>query len=273
MKTQPLRLLLAENSDEDASRMLDALKRDGFELECRRVVTAEDFRLALEPGNFDIILCDSVMLGLGALEILRDSGWDIPLVVVAGTDGEAEAVGAMRRGAADYLLKENLLRLGAVVEREIRFAGRIIECARATGKLREGDALLRIASETARLGGWIADFRDNRVHWSDEVCAIHEMPPGTSQAFDDALRFIAPECRERVVGFFKSCLSDGSPFDEEMQVLTARDRPGVGAPDRESDPGRWRRDHPHPGRLAGHHLEQTGGSTLEAAGVQPVPHQ
>lgn len=214
MKTQPLRLLLAEKSDEDASRIIDALKRNEFAVNCRRVVTAEDFRLALEPGNFDIILCDDVMLGLDALEILRKSGCDIPLVVVSSSAGEAEAVGAMGCGAADYVLKENLTRLGAVVEREIRAAGAASAC----------DALLRIASQTARLGGWIADFTHSRIYWSDEVCAIHEMPTGTSQTFDDAMRFIAPEWRDRVVGFFKSCLSDGSPFDEEMQVLTAGDR-------------------------------------------------
>ncbi len=232
MKPHPLRLLLAEKSDENASLILGALKRDGFAVECRRVVAADDFRQAVEPGNFDVIvLCDGVMLGLDALEILRQSGCDVPLVVVSSGAGEAEAVVAMRRGAADYVLKENLTRLGAVVEREIRaagtaaaVAGSLIESARAAGKLREGDALLRIASETARLGGWIADFKENRVHWSDEVCTIHEMPPGTSQAFDDAMQFIAPEWRERVVRFFKSCLADGSPFDEEMQVLTAGDR-------------------------------------------------
>jgi DNA-binding NtrC family response regulator len=73
-----------------------------------------------------MILCDYAMPSFGAfeaLEILRESGKDIPLIIVSGAIGETEAVKAMRHGAADYLLKDNLIRLGAAVERELREAG------------------------------------------------------------------------------------------------------------------------------------------------------
>lgn len=126
MTLTPLRLLLVEDSDDDALLVSTALERQGYDLESRRVMTADGFRAALADGGFEIILCDFTMPSFDAfeaLEILRESGMDIPLIIVSGTIGDAEAVKAMRHGASDYLLKDNLIRLGVAVERELRDAG------------------------------------------------------------------------------------------------------------------------------------------------------
>lgn len=391
MTRKSLRLLLAEDCDDDALLVVSALERQGFEISSTRVMAADDFRNALRAVNPDIILCDFVMPSfdaMEALEILHESRMDVPLIIVSGTIGETVAVDAMKRGASDYLLKDNLIRLGAAVDRELReattrrqkrlvdgvsqsqseilelildgeslpailsritqgivefspdrvacsimLAGRddqslqvgassgfsadfftelesvfaggghcpclaamesgemvvfedisrqsdsvmfrdimrrdglrscwsvplftstrnllgtlaiyqhaphaptegeirwvesarklaclAIERSRAAEQLRASEGLLRIASEAAHIGGWIVDFEGSRIIWSDQVCAIHEVPPGTSPAFDEALEFYAPEWRDRISMVFERCLFDGQPFDEELEIITA----------------------------------------------------
>lgn len=125
MTRTPLRLLLVEDSDDDATRVTTALEEQGYEFEYKRVTTDEGFRKALRNGGFELILCDFTLPSFGAfeaLELLRKSGLDIPLIIVSGPLAEAEAVRAMKQGATDYLLKDNLIRLGAAVEREVRDA-------------------------------------------------------------------------------------------------------------------------------------------------------
>ena len=80
--------------------------------------------------------------------------------------------------------------------------------------------LLDIASRSAHIGGWEVDLRSDRVFWSDEVCRIHEMPPGTSVAIADGIRYYAPEWRARITEVFTACAREGTPYDEEMELLT-----------------------------------------------------
>ncbi len=91
-------------------------------------------------------------------------------------------------------------------------------------RLRQNQALLQIAGRAARLGGWSVDLADARITWSDEVCAIHEMPPGTAPTAQQALAFYAPEFRELVTAHVQACARDGTPFDHEVQVITATQR-------------------------------------------------
>ena len=122
---KPLHLLLAEDSEDDAFLVLNALEGQGFEVRSTRVDSAAGFRDALAGASFEMILCDYMMPGFGAfeaLEILDQKSIDVPLIIVSGAIGEAVAVEAMRSGAADYILKDNLIRLGVAVERELREA-------------------------------------------------------------------------------------------------------------------------------------------------------
>lgn len=86
----------------------------------------------------------------------------------------------------------------------------------------QSDVLLRVASRTARLGGWSYELGRDHVLWSDEVCSIHDMPVGTSPCTEDAIQFYAPEWRERIMHLFNSCARNGTPYDEEMEIISAR---------------------------------------------------
>jgi signal transduction histidine kinase len=118
-----VRLVLVEDSDDDALLVVHELQRGGYEPLVTRVQTSRDFRAALDGDPPEIIISDHTIPGYGGLAALADlkaSGKDIPFILVSGTVGEEMAVSAMRAGAHDYVLKGDLTRLPAAVERELK---------------------------------------------------------------------------------------------------------------------------------------------------------
>jgi signal transduction histidine kinase len=110
---QPLRVLHLEDSELDHELMLAHLRRGGLVVEPRRVDNEADFLRALDD-RWDAIISDYNLpgfSGLVALDLLMARGGDVPFILVSGEIGEDTAVEAMRNGASDYLLKNNLARL------------------------------------------------------------------------------------------------------------------------------------------------------------------
>ena len=90
--------------------------------------------------------------------------------------------------------------------------------------LRGKVALLRLAGHAARLGGWSVSLPDAHVTWSDEVCAIHEVAPGAAPGLEQALAYYPPEFRAFIGERFEECARDGTSFDVEVQIITAKGR-------------------------------------------------
>ena len=119
---QPLRVLHVEDSVPDHELALLHLLRAGLRIDCSRVDTEDGLRHALATQRWDVVLSDFNLPGFNGLraqEILRESGQDLPFILVSGEIGEDTAVAAMRNGADDYLLKNNLSRLAPAVEHAI----------------------------------------------------------------------------------------------------------------------------------------------------------
>lgn len=116
-----LRVLHIEDSELDHELTLAHLRRGGLQVHTLRVDSEAGFRAALrEP--WDVVLSDFNLpgfSGLMALEVLKESGQLVPFILVSGEIGEDTAVEAMRTGASDYLLKNNLARLVPAVEHAI----------------------------------------------------------------------------------------------------------------------------------------------------------
>ncbi len=94
----------------------------------------------------------------------------------------------------------------------------------AETRLRDRERLIQIAAEVARIGGWEVDLDANRAIWSDEVCRIHEVAPGTIAPVEEGIAFYAPEWRERITQVFSACARAGVGYDEELQIITAKGR-------------------------------------------------
>lgn len=96
----------------------------------------------------------------------------------------------------------------------------VTEHKRAEEKLAAQYRLLRVAGKTARFGGWGVDLKANKCTWSDEVAAIHEMPPGYSPTVQEGISFYGVEWRERITQVFTACAEKGIAYDEELQIVT-----------------------------------------------------
>ncbi|MBN1498678.1 MAG: PAS domain S-box protein [Spirochaetes bacterium] len=91
----------------------------------------------------------------------------------------------------------------------------------AEEKLKDNFSLLRIAGEKAKLGGWSIILEEDKVIWSDEVAAIHEMPAGYSPSLQDGFNFYPPEWHGKITELFTNCAKNGISYDEELEILTS----------------------------------------------------
>lgn len=122
---QPLRVLIIEDSENDALLLEIELQRAGYEPVCERVETRDAMSAALARQRWDVVIADYVMPrfnGLEALALVKANGLDLPFIIVSGHITDSTAVAAMKAGAHDYVMKDNLARLGPAVQRELREA-------------------------------------------------------------------------------------------------------------------------------------------------------
>src|SRR5690348_10911289 len=165
----PLRVLIAEDSDDDARLLLAELQRAGFEPASERVDNSTAMRAALDRQAWDLVIGDYSMpafSGPAALALLRERDLDTPFIFVSGTIGEDVAVEAMKAGAQDFLTKGNLRRLIPAIQRELRDTEVRRERRRAQTALLER---ARLAELTSEVGGALT--RGGGLRETLQLCA------------------------------------------------------------------------------------------------------
>jgi PAS domain S-box-containing protein len=215
---QPISVLLVEDSPGDAELLLRQLRRAGFDPTWTRVDNEEDLRAALQPG-LEVVLSDYKMpqlTGLRALDVLNASGLEVPFILISGTIGEDLAVSAMRAGAADYLMKDRLGRLGtavahALAERKLRRERR-----RAEELLRETVESMTAAQEIGNFGSWEVgltaqgEWEGGAIRWSAQCFRIFGFEPGEFDVtFDRLLEAVHAEDRAAFRSALQATAHDG----------------------------------------------------------------
>jgi hypothetical protein len=157
---KPLRVLFIEDSEHDTELVCWELKRGGFAVDYRRVDTEADFLAALAGAEWDLIISDFSMPhfdGLAAFNLFNKQGSDIPFIFVSGAMGEERAVQAMKAGARDYILKGQLGRLNAAVQRELREAES--RARRREAEVAKAREQRRLAVALQATGAGVFEFR------------------------------------------------------------------------------------------------------------------
>jgi diguanylate cyclase (GGDEF)-like protein/PAS domain S-box-containing protein len=217
-----IRVLLTEDVAADAELEVRELKRAGLRLTHRIVDAEESFTRALQEFAPDVILSDFSMPGfdgMAALSVAREICPDTPFVFVSGTIGEEYAIRALKNGATDYVLKSNLVRLPATVERAIAEAA-------ARRERRRTEAELEIARE--RLTSIFTSLPDMLWSVDAQTDQIIYVSPAAKEIFGHApdeflhnqnlwLEVAHAEDRPRMLAAWER-LRAGEPFDIEYRA-------------------------------------------------------
>lgn len=177
-----LRILLIEDSEDDARLVLREIQRSGYKVDFERVETADAMRATLTRQAWDLIICDFSLPQFdapNALEVLKKSGYDIPFIIVSGTIGEESAVNALIAGAHDFIIKGNFPRLIPAIQRELKEA----EVRRERREReRELEAIVSVSS-TLRTTKTLDEMLSKLL---DQVLTLVEAEAGSIWLYDPA---------------------------------------------------------------------------------------
>ena len=220
-----IRVLLTEDVASDAELELRELKRAGLCVKHRLVDTEESFSQALHEFSPDVILSDFSMPGfdgMAALALARELSPDTPFIFVSGTIGEEYAIRALKSGATDYVLKSNLVRLPAAVERALAEAQERRELRRAETELEI--ARERLTSIFTSLPDvlWSVDAKTRRYIYVSP--AAREMfgvdAQELLQKHDLRAELVHPDDRPIVTEAWRRLEQDGQ-FDVDYRIVRA----------------------------------------------------
>jgi two-component system, cell cycle sensor histidine kinase and response regulator CckA len=219
-----LHILIVEDSEDDLLLLLRELRRGGYTPDYVRVETAAEMQAALDRQSWDIVIADYTLprfSGPEALELLQQKQQDIPFIIVSGTIGEEAAVAAMRSGAHDYLLKDNLTRLVPAVARELRESQERQQRLWAEQALQESEERFRqLAENITESVFWMSDPRAQQILY---VSPAYENIWGASceSLYNNSATWIEaihPDDRQRIQTIFFDQSLTGN-YDEEYRVV------------------------------------------------------
>jgi len=147
----PLRVLLVEDNPADAELCLEFLSVAQFELTADVTQTPKDFVDRLQTAGYDVVLADYNLgswTGLDALDMLQEQGCDVPFILLTAALGDETAIECMKRGVADYVLKERMERLPVAIYRALEQRAARIERRRADRSVEEAEAKFRALAES-----------------------------------------------------------------------------------------------------------------------------
>ncbi|MBV9770834.1 MAG: response regulator, partial [Bryobacterales bacterium] len=162
-----LRVLQIEDSESDAASTERSLTQAGYSVYSERAVNAREMQAALAKQPWDLIIADYRLREFdapSALSLLKESGYDIPFIMVCGAVNEEWGVAMMRSGAQDYLLKDDLARLVPAVERELRDARTRRECSEVERALNESQERLMAQGATLERQTTLLQARETMLH-------------------------------------------------------------------------------------------------------------
>ena len=217
-----LRLLLVEDTDDDAALMLRVLRQAAYDVEVTRVQAAGEFveALSAEP---DLVISDHSLptfSSTAALTALREHGLDIPFIVVSGTIDEESAVGLLRAGAHDFVTKQNLARLGPAIARELQEAQHRRERRDAQHELKVQRDFLRLVIDSNPAVIFTKDWEGTYTLANSATAAVFGLPTEEVVGRTDAELHPSAEQAERLLDADRAVMLSGQPAIYKRESIT-----------------------------------------------------
>ena len=228
-KRTPLRVLVVDDSQDDALLLMRELQREHYEPVWQRVDTSEALAAALTAHDWDLVICDYVMprfSGPAALRLVRTRAPNLPVIMVSGQVGEEFAVAAMKAGAQDYVTKSNLARLIPAIERELREAEARRTHQRAEQELQRTQVHLHDLVEGLKAIVWEADAHTLQFTYvSRHAEALLGYPVAQWLGHPDFWpAHIHPDDRAWVIALCRMATARGQDHDFEYRAIAADGR-------------------------------------------------
>jgi two-component system cell cycle sensor histidine kinase/response regulator CckA len=223
-----LRVLIADDSENDALILLCFLRKAGYEPEHERVSNAPAMKAALERQAWDIVISDYEMPGFGgfeALQILKENGQDLPFILVSAVVSEETAVAAMKAGAHDYMIKRKLARLAPAIERELREAKTRAARRVAEEALRQSEAQLRHTQKMEAIGRLAASVAHDFNNITTAILGHSEMLLKKLSPDDPLRQNVEPieKCGHMAAALTKQLLAFSRKGKAEPRIIKLND--------------------------------------------------
>lgn len=170
-----LNILHLEDNTPDAELIHNRIRKEGIECSIKLVSNRQQFYKEVDEGKIDIILCDYSIpsySGIEALALAKEKLPNVPFIFVSGTIGEERAVDSLKRGATDYIIKDNLVRLVPAIIRAIKEAEDKREIKRAEDELKKSDERFELASRASNDVIWDYDNTMGKVWWNENFSKV-----------------------------------------------------------------------------------------------------
>lgn len=207
-------LLLIDDNEEDAKQIKLELAKLDLDIELEVILNEKQLIAQLKNAPPDLVICDynlQSFSGIKALEVVKEFDLHRPFMLVSESIGAEKAVDAMLEGASDYILKQNLDRLGPAVRREL-----------SSYKSKEIGKELE-AYQISDIGHWELDLVNDELFWSETIKKLHEVTTDFKPNLENALNFYEEGYhREKIKEKVEKAIETGESFDVELKIITEK---------------------------------------------------